>query len=51
MFKRGSISWKRSRGSTTLYTARLLKDQPELLTQYPLTREGSRRFLVKAQEG
>ena len=50
-FAGGTVSWKRSKDSTTLDTARLLKDQPELLTQYPLTREGSRRFLVKAQEG
>ena len=49
-FRQGSISWKRSKDSTTLDTARLLKAQPDLLNQYPLIREGSRRFVVKAQE-
>jgi len=30
-----------------LDTARLLKDQPELLHAYALTRTGSRRFLIQ----
>lgn len=46
-FAHGSISWKRSKDSITLNSKALLKDQPELLEQYPQVRAGSRRFMVK----
>lgn len=48
VFECGEVSWKRSKDSVTLDTARLLKDQPELLTAYGQTKPGSRRFLVQA---
>lgn len=47
VFVDGRVSWKRSQASTGLDTARLLHDHPELAQQYPLTREGSRRFVVR----
>jgi len=46
VFSEGEVTWKKSRDSVVLDVARLLLDQPELLTQYPLERSGSRRFLV-----
>lgn len=48
VFECGEVSWKRSKDSVTLDTARLLKDQPELLAAYTQTKPGSRRFLVQA---
>lgn len=46
VFDKGSISWKRSKDSTTLDSKALLKAKPELLKQFSQTRQGSRRFLV-----
>lgn len=46
VFRNGWVSWKRSKDSLSLNTKALLKDQPDLLTQYPLTKTGSRRFLI-----
>lgn len=46
-FETGSVTWRCSKDSTVLDTKRLLADHPELLTQYSLTRSGSRRFLVQ----
>jgi len=40
------VSWKKSNDSVALDTKRLLKDQPQLLDQYSLTKSGSRRFLI-----
>ena len=48
IFASGSVSWKRSKDSTGLDTARLLKDQPDLLQRYPLIRPGSRRFIINS---
>lgn len=48
VFATGSVSWKRSKDSLSLDVATLLQEQPELLSQYPLTRAGSRRFLVQS---
>ena len=47
-FPSGSVSWKRSKDSVGLNVKQLLKDKPELLQQYPLTKPGSRRFLIQA---
>ena len=47
VFEGGEVSWKRSKDSVTLDTARLLKEQPALLTVYTQTKPGSRRFLVQ----
>jgi len=46
-FLGGSVSWKRSKDSVGLNVKQLLKDQPGLLDQYPLTKPGSRRFSFK----
>lgn len=47
LFKEGAITWRRSQDYTTLDTKRLLAEHPELIKQYPLTRKGSRRFIVQ----
>ena len=47
VFAHGSVSWKRSKDSTSLDHKRLLKDQPHLLEQYSVSKAGSRRFLVQ----
>lgn len=44
-FETGQVTFKKSKDSTVLDLAALLKDQPDLLQRYPLTRAGSRRFL------
>ena len=50
LFETGCVSWKRSKDSFSLDVTTLLLDQPELLTKYPLTRTGSRRFLVQSSQ-
>jgi len=45
-FETGDVSWKRSKDGVVLDVATLLKEQPELLTMFPLARTGSRRFLI-----
>ena len=46
LFETGAVTWKKSKDSVVLDVARLLKEQPELIERYSLTRSGSRRFLV-----
>lgn len=46
MFETGAVTWKKSKDSIALDATRLLKDQPELLQRYALTKAGSRRFIV-----
>lgn len=46
MFSTGEVTWKKSRDSVVLDVPKLLQEQPDLLAQYPLEREGSRRFNV-----
>lgn len=45
VFETGSVTWKKSKDSVVLDVARLLKDQPDLIERYSLTKPGSRRFL------
>ena len=45
-FETGEVSWKRSKDGLGLDVTTLLKEQPDLLSTYPLIRPGSRRFLV-----
>lgn len=45
-FETGDVSWKRSKDGLGLDVTTLLKEQPDLLSTYPLVRPGSRRFLV-----
>lgn len=45
-FETGEVSWKRSKDGLGLDVTTLLKEQPDLLSTYPIVRPGSRRFLV-----
>lgn len=45
-FETGSVSYKRSKDGVGLDVAKLLQDQPDLVARYPLTKPGSRRFLI-----
>lgn len=45
-FETGDVSWKKSKDGLGLDVTTLLKEQPDLLSTYPLVRPGSRRFLV-----
>ena len=47
VFEIGEVSWKRSKEGTSLDTAQLLKDHPEMAQTYAVTKPGSRRFLVQ----
>ncbi|KVT93164.1 endonuclease [Burkholderia ubonensis] len=46
VFQTGSVSFKRSKDSSTVDLERLLADHPEFETQYARSKPGSRRFLV-----
>ena len=46
VFDSGEVSFKRSKDGHALDVERLLKDQPDLMERYRLTKPGSRRFLV-----
>lgn len=46
LFETGTVTWRRAKDSLVLDIPTLLQEQPELLEQYPLTKPGSRRFLV-----
>jgi len=46
LFQTGDVTWKRSKDGSGLDTAKLLKDQPQLLQRYTVVKPGSRRFLV-----
>lgn len=52
VFTQGTVTWKRSKDSLVMDTARLKDEHPELVEQYEIQREGSRRFLIstKTQE-
>ncbi len=45
-FTSGSISWKKSKDSSSLDVKRLLQDHPELQAPYSISKPGSRRFLI-----
>ena len=45
VFETGEVTWKKAKDSVVLDVATLLKDQPDLMQRYPLSRPGSRRFL------
>jgi putative phage-type endonuclease len=46
VFDGGEVTWKRSKDGVVLDTDKLLAAQPDILQRYPLTRSGSRRFLI-----
>lgn len=48
VFETGSVSFKRSRDSSTVDLKRLLAEHPELEQQYADSKPGSRRFLVSS---
>ena len=48
VFETGEVTWRRSKDKTELDMDRLLKNQPDLLQRYCLTKPGSRRFLIHA---
>lgn len=48
-FEIGDVSWKRSKDGLGLDVSTLIKEQPDLLTTYPLVRPGTRRFLINSQ--
>lgn len=47
-FETGSVSWKRSKDTQYLDTAKLLADYPDLREAYTTSRKGSRRFVITA---
>ena len=47
VFDGGEVSFRRSKDSTVLDTARLAKEQPEIVKAYTVPKPGSRRFLVQ----
>lgn len=50
LFVGGRVSWKKARDSVTTDVSRLLRDHPELATQYETTVPGSRRFLMQVDK-
>jgi len=47
VFETGEVSWKRSKDGVSLDAVQLVKDHPELVQAYQITKPGSRRFLVQ----
>ena len=45
-FKTGSVTWKKSKDSVSLDSKALLKQHPEYLSQYPQSKQGTRRFNI-----
>ncbi|PPZ95634.1 YqaJ-like viral recombinase [Acinetobacter ursingii] len=45
-FSTGSVTWKKSKDSISLDSKALLKQHPEYLSQFPQTKQGSRRFQI-----
>lgn len=46
LFETGKVTWKKAKDSVVLDVSALLRDRPELLRDYGITRTGSRRFVV-----
>ncbi|UIY59827.1 YqaJ viral recombinase family nuclease [Burkholderia cepacia] len=46
LFETGSVSFKRSKDSSSIDLERLLADHPSLEQQYAISKPGSRRFLI-----
>lgn len=47
-FKAGSVTWKKSKDSISLDSKALLQQHPEILSQFPQTKQGTRRFQIYA---
>ncbi len=48
LFEAATVSWKRSKDSTSLDLERLAQERPDILQAYTVAKPGSRRFLVNA---
>ena len=46
IFKAGSVTWKKAKDSISLDGKALLKLHPEMLSQFPQSKQGSRRFNI-----
>lgn len=46
VFANGSVVWKKAKNAVSLNTKVLLEHQPDLIQQYPLEKQGSRRFNI-----
>jgi putative phage-type endonuclease len=47
LFANGEVTWKRSKDSVTLDVEKVLQTKPMLIDRLPLTRPGSRRFVIQ----
>ena len=45
-FQAGSVTWKKAKDSVSLNSKALLKLHPEMIEQFPQTKQGSRRFNI-----
>jgi len=46
VFTTGSVTWKKAKDSISLDSKALLKQHPEYLSQFPQSKQGSRRFNI-----
>lgn len=46
LFEAGTVTWKRSKDSTSIDLERLAREHPEIVQTYTVPKAGSRRFLV-----
>jgi putative phage-type endonuclease len=47
LFANGEVTWKRSKDAITLDVEKALHVEPTLIDRFPLTRSGSRRFVIQ----
>lgn len=50
VFQTGSVTWKRAKDSVSLDGKALLRLHPEMLSQFPQSKQGSRRFNIYAHD-
>lgn len=50
VFQAGSVTWKKAKDSISLDSKALLKLHPEMLTQFPKSKQGTRRFNIYTQD-
>ncbi|MEG2433381.1 MAG: YqaJ viral recombinase family protein, partial [Acinetobacter sp.] len=50
IFKAGSVTWKKAKDSISLDSKALLKLHPEMLPQFPQSKQGTRRFNIYAHD-
>jgi len=49
-FKAGSVTWKKAKDSISLDSKALLKLHPEMLNQFPQSKQGTRRFNIYSHD-